>query len=285
MNPFHYAKNFFSNDFLPQQVTWAFVVFLLSLVVIMAGAVLMRHAFGEPRRSSKGAPPPAGLTVFERYEAFGRFWHWSLFGMLLALWISGFAFYAPGSVPGPVPVFGVTWLTAHLGFGVLFTIGTLTHSVHGFLGHLDPRTVWFDRHDWHELVASTRYYLGLGNEIPKGGKFGAWNKVFHTALAVLTAVMIVSGICLGLDTLGWATLDQDWQRRQRLLHDLGSWGFLVLFAAHVFWQLLKRRRPQLMAIFTGRIGADTFRANHDWDRWQPHAISQTPDAEKVEHGH
>ena len=60
MNPFHYAKSFFSNDYLPQQLTWAFGLFLLSLVAVMAGLVLIRRAFGEPRRSSTGAPPPPG---------------------------------------------------------------------------------------------------------------------------------------------------------------------------------------------------------------------------------
>jgi len=283
MNPFQYAKSFFSDDYLPQQLTWAFALFLLSLVVVMAGLVLLRRAFGAPRRSSTGAQPPPGVTAFERYEKMGRFWHWSLFGMILALWISGAAFFAPGSIPGPVPLLGLSWLFVHLAFAVLFTVGTVVHSVHGFLGHLDPRTVWFDRHDWHELVASARYYLGLGNEVPKGGKFGVWNKVFHTALIVLALIMIVSGIFLSLDTLGWAELDQNGQRRQRLLHDLGSYGFLVLIAAHVFWQLLKRRRPQLKSIFTGTISADTFTANHDWERWQPHSVSETADA-KVDHG-
>jgi hypothetical protein len=99
MNPFHYGKNFYSNLDLPQQLTWAFALLLLSLVAVMAGLVLIRRAFGEPRRSSKGALPPPGLTEVERDELMGRFWHWSLFGMILALWISGAAFYAPGSVP------------------------------------------------------------------------------------------------------------------------------------------------------------------------------------------
>ena len=120
MNPFHYAKNFFSDDYLPQQLTWAFGLFLLSLVAVMAGLVLIRRAFGEPRRSSTGAPPPPGLTLFERYEIGARLWHLGLVGILLALWISGAAFYAPGIVPGPVPVLGMTWLFVHLGFGVLF---------------------------------------------------------------------------------------------------------------------------------------------------------------------
>jgi hypothetical protein len=44
MNPFHYAKSVFSNEYLPQQVTWWFAVFLLSLVLVMAGVVL-----GSPR--------------------------------------------------------------------------------------------------------------------------------------------------------------------------------------------------------------------------------------------
>ena len=270
MNPFRYAKNFFSNAYLPQQVTWEFAVLLLSLVAVMAGLVLIRRAFGGPRRSSTGALPPPGLANVERYEMMGRFWHWSLFAMILALWISGAAFFAPGSVV-PLPL--VSWLTVHLGVGLLFIVGTVVHSFHGFLSHLDPRTVWFDRHDWHELVANARYYLGLGREIPKLGKFGVWNKVFHTALALLALIMIVSGISLSLDTLGWVAIDQNWQRRQRLIHDLGTYGFLALLAAHVFWQILKSRRAQLKSIFTGMISAETFTANHDWDRWKPHVPS------------
>jgi cytochrome b subunit of formate dehydrogenase len=245
--------------------------------------VLIRRAVGEPRRSSTGALPPPGLTYIERYEVMGRFWHWSLFGMLLALWISGAAFYSPGSVPA-LPL-GISWLFVHLAMAILFTVGSFVHSIHGFIGHLDPRTVWFDRHDWQELVASARYYLGLTPEVPKLGKFGVWNKVFHTALAVLALIMIISGISLSLDTLGWASIDQNWQRRQRLLHDFGSYGFLVVLAAHVFWQLLKSRRAQLRSIFTGKIPVETFSANHDWDRWQPHAASPDAETGKVDDGH
>jgi cytochrome b subunit of formate dehydrogenase len=107
--------------------------------------------------------------------------------------------------------------------------------------------------------------------------------VFHVALFLLALIMIVSGISLSLNTLGWAEVDQNWQRRQRLLHDLGSYGFLVLVVGHVFWQLLKSR-AQLKAMVTGTIDADTFSSNHDWDRWKPDVVSQTADAGKVDHG-
>jgi cytochrome b subunit of formate dehydrogenase len=145
------------------------------------------------------------------------------------------------------------------------------------------RTMWFDRHDWRQLVASARYYLGLPHEIPKLGKYAVSSKVFHIMLVLLALVMIVSGICLTLNTLGWAEMDQNWQRRQRLLHDFGSYAFLVLVAGHVFWQLLKSR-SQLKAMVTGTIAADTFSSNHDWDRWKPHVVSQSADAGKVDHG-
>ena len=56
-----------------------------------------------------------------------------------------------------------------------------------------------------------------------------------------------------------------------------------LVVGHVFWQLLKNR-SQLMAMVSGRIAADTFSANHDWDRWKPDAVLQTADAGKVDHG-
>jgi Ni,Fe-hydrogenase I cytochrome b subunit len=177
----------------------------------------------------------------------------------------------------------MSWLLVHLALGVLFTVGILSHSIHGFASHLDPRTVWFDRHDWRELVASARYYLGLPHELPKLAKFGVWNKAFHTTIFLLALIMVVTGISLSLGTLGWADIDQNWQRRQRLLHDLGSYGFLVLIVAHVFWQLLKKRRPQLKSIVTGTIPADTYRSNHDWDRWKPDVVSPA-DGGKLDHG-
>jgi cytochrome b subunit of formate dehydrogenase len=281
MNPFHYAKSFFSDDYLPQQLTWAFGLFLLSLVMVMAGLVLIRRAFGVPRRSSTGTPPPPGLTVFERYEIGARLWHVGLVGILLALWISGAAFYAPGIIPGPVPVLGMSWLFVHLAFGLLFIFGIVFHMIKAPL--VGGRTMWFDRDDWRQLVAGARYYLGLPHELPKLGKYAVSSKVFHVLLVLLALIMIVSGISLSLDTLGWAEIDQSWQRRQRLLHDLGSYGFLALVVGHVFWQLLKNR-SQLMAMVTGTIAADTFSANHDWDRWKPDVVSQTADAGKVSHG-
>jgi hypothetical protein len=128
MNPFHYAKNFFSDDYLPQHLTWAFALFLLSLVAVMAGLVLIRRAFGQPRCSSRGAVPPPSIVIFQRHEAMGRFRHWSLFGLVLALWISGAAFYAPGSVPGPLPILGLSWLFVHLAFALLFTVGSFIAS-------------------------------------------------------------------------------------------------------------------------------------------------------------
>jgi cytochrome b subunit of formate dehydrogenase len=281
MNPFHYAKNFFNDDYLAQQLTWAFGLFLLSLVAVMAGVVLIRRAFGEPRRSSTGALPPSDVATFERYEIGARLWHAGVFGILLALWISGAAFYAPGIVPGPVPVLGMSWLFVHLAFGVMFILGIVVHMIKAPLA--GGRTMWFDRGDWHQLVAGVRYYLGLPHQLPKLGKYGVSSKVFHVALVLLALIMIVSGISLSLDTLGWVAIDQSWQRRQRLLHDLGSYGFLALVAAHVFWQLLKSRSER-KAMVTGTIAADTFSSNHDWDRWKPGAVSRAADTGRVDYG-
>jgi len=281
MNPFHNAKSFFSNEYLPQQLTWAFAVFLLWLVVVMAGVVMTRYAFGKPRRSSRGAPPPPGVAVVERYEIGARLWHFGVFGLLLALWISGAAFYSPGIIPGPVPLLGVSWLLAHLALALMFMLGIVVHAIKA--GVVDLRSMLFDKHDWHEMVASARYYLGRPYELPKLGKYGVTNKVFHVALILLALTMVVSGIILSLDTLGWAKIDQNFHRQQRLLHDLGSYGFLVLVVAHVFWQLLKRI-PQLKAMVTGTIAANTFSSNHDWNRWKPHVVSRTPNSGKVDDG-
>jgi cytochrome b subunit of formate dehydrogenase len=280
MEPFRYAKSFYENEPLAQQLTWGFVFLLLSLVVLMAGVVLIRRAFGKPLRSSKGALPPPGVATVERYEIGARLWHFGVLGLLLALWISGLAFFAPGTVFSPLPL-GLTWLYAHLMFGAMFIGGAVFHAIKA--GYVDLRSMLFDRRDWQELVANTRYYLGQPSELPKLGKYGVTSKLFHVALILVALTMIVSGIILSLDTLGWAEIDQDTHRQQRLLHDLGSAGFLVLIAGHVFWQFLKRR-AQAKAIVTGTIAADTFSANHDWNRWKPHVVSKTAAAGKDDDG-
>lgn len=272
MNPFEYDKNFYSDAFLAQQLTWAFGLLLVSLVVVMAGLVLIRRAFGPPRRSTKGAPLPPGIATVERYEIGARLWHWGLVGILGALWISGAAFYAPGIIPGPVPILGITWLLVHLAFAAFFLIGLLVHVIKAPLA--GGRTMLFDRQDWHQFVSGVRYYLGLPHELPKLGKYAVSSKVFHLGLIVLGAIMIISGISLTLDTMGWATVDQNWQRRQRLLHDFGSYGFLALVIGHVFWQLLKRWAQQ-RAMVVGTITAETFRENHDWNRWKPDVVTDT----------
>jgi cytochrome b subunit of formate dehydrogenase len=265
MNPFHYDKNYFSDEYLPQQVTWEFGLLLLSLVVLMIGLVLLRRSFGKPRRSTQGATPPAGAT-FERYEIGARLWHVGLVGILGALWISGAAFYYPGIISGPVPVLGISWLLVHLAFGVFFMLGLVVHMIKAPIA--GGKTMWFERGDWQQLVQGVRYYLGLPHEQPKLGKYAISSKIFHICLILLTAIMIVSGISLSLGTLGWAVIDQDWQRWQRLLHDIGSYGFLVLVVGHVFWQFLKSR-AQMKAMVTGTIDSDTFSAHHDWNRWKP----------------
>jgi cytochrome b subunit of formate dehydrogenase len=279
MNPFRYAKNFFSDDFLPQQVILATAILLLAIVLVMAGLVLIRRAFGLPRHSSSGAPPPPGLASFERYEIGARLWHIGLVGILGALVISGAAFFAPGIIPGPVPVLGLSWLFVHLAFAVMLMGGTVVHIIKVL--RLDPGQMWFDRRDWPQLMAGVRYYVGRPHELPKLGKYSVWSKVFHVLLVLLTLVMVVSGISLTLDTLGWAQIDQNWQRKQRLLHDLGTYGFVALIVGHVFWQLLKSR-AQLMAMITGKVAVDTFTAHHDWDRWKPDALG--PDGRKVGDG-
>lgn len=280
MNPLRYAKNFFSDEYLAQQLTWTFGLFLLSLVAVMAGVVLMRRAFSEPRRSSTGTLPPPGHAVFERFEIGARLWHWGLFGLIVGLLISGAAFYAPGSIP-TVPLLPLSWLWVHLGLAVMFMAGIAVHIVKA--ASVDLQSMLFDRRDWGELAANVRYYLGMPHEIPKLGKYGVSSKAFHVSLILLALIMVVSGISLSLGTLGWADVDQNWQRQQRLLHDFGSYGFLAVFVAHAFWQFLKKRRPQLKSMVTGNIAADTFRSNHTWDRWKPHVISKSAEAGKVDH--
>ena len=172
---------------LPQQLTWALGLLLLSLVAVMAGLVLIRRAFGKPRRSSTGVPPPPGVGIVERYEIGARLWHFGVSRTASGALDFRRRVLRSRERTGPVPLLGVSWLFVHLACGLLFMLGIVVHAVKA--GLVDLRSMLFDRRDWHELMASTRYYLGRPYELPKLGKYASVEQcVFHVALILLALI-------------------------------------------------------------------------------------------------
>jgi cytochrome b subunit of formate dehydrogenase len=242
---FNQARDYYTASPVAQKLAWEVGVALLFLVVAFIGFHLFRRAFGTPRYEVKGTPPPAGATTIRRYAIGGLLYHWGIFGVMVLLLVSGAAVFAW--------VF-IAFVLVHIGIAIFDT------GLHNMLFH---------RGDGHDLMRRVGYYLGGHGRLPKHGKFDVLQKTYHLLLILFALVMIVTGISLFLNSEMFATLDANWLRWQRLLHDIFAFLFLAVIVAHVYLRLLGQRRAKLASIFTGNLSRAEFEREHDWRRWQP----------------
>lgn len=111
--------------------------------------------------------------------------------------------------------------------------------------------------------------------LPKEGKFLAVEKVFSfTPLAILTFVVVLTGLikagryffAVPVDVLAWAT----W------LHDLSTWGALIVVGAHlaaIF--LVPRNWPGMRAMVRGTTSLKL--AEHEFPAWADEAKQAGPE--------
>ena len=96
MSFFDYAHDVYSHASLPQKLAWEMGVALIFLVIAIMGFCILRRGLGSPVPRDEGAPPPAGVKSFERWELGARLYHWGNFLIISGLLISGAAFFFPG---------------------------------------------------------------------------------------------------------------------------------------------------------------------------------------------
>jgi formate dehydrogenase subunit gamma len=265
---FERARDYYTADPIAQKLAWEIGIALLFLIVAFIGFHLFRRAFGTPSYEATGKAPPAGPGKFRRYTVGGRLYHWGILGVMLLQLISGAAFYFPGDVFSLKGVIGVSWLLLHVVFAWIFIAFVLVHIGYAIFD-TGLHNMLYHRGDGHDLMRRISYYLGGRRRLPKVGKFDAVQKTYHLLLILFALVMIVTGISLFLSSELFATLDADWLRWQRLLHDIFAFLFLAVIIAHVYLRLLGQHRAKLASMFTGNLPRETFEREHDWSRWQP----------------
>jgi cytochrome b subunit of formate dehydrogenase len=264
----------YSTDYYDQlvavQILPATLKIFLWSIVFLAAVYLVRRAIALPAFTE--ASRPAGTGYVERYEVGARLYHWGgVFILMAALAASGLALYSPGTMPaGPV-----SWLRFHELCAGLFIIGVLLHIGFSTLQG-DPWSMWFDRHDWRDLLQMSGYLLGQTGDYPHFGKYDIVQKIYHLLLAALVAALIVSGSFLTLNAEVLMTLSHDSMRRQRLIHDASSFLIVGMIMMHAYLRLLKANWPTLVSMFTGTISLEYFRRHHDYERWSPPVL---PDGE------
>jgi len=259
---FRYSTDYHGQLVAVQILPLTIRIFLWSIVV-MAAFYAIRRAAGVPVQ--RAAAVPAGAGSVERYEVGARLYHWGgVFVLMAALAASGLALYAPGTMP-EAPL---SWLRLHELFAGLFIIGVLLHI--GFsLTQGEARSMWFERRDWKDLSQMSGYLFGRRGDYPHFGKYDVIQKLYHFALAVFVAALIVSGALLSLNAEVLVTFSHNRMRWQRLIHDTSSLAVIGMVMAHAYLRLLKANWPTLVAMFTGSVPKAYFRRHHDYQRWTP----------------
>jgi formate dehydrogenase gamma subunit len=268
MSFFDYARDFYSSYWLPQKLAWEMGLALIFLVIAFAGFHLLRRGLGAPLPRDEGAPPPAGVAAFERWELGARLYHWGNFLIISGLLLSGAAFFFPGMVLGLQPLVGFSWLLLHVILAGLFIVGIILHIIFAIL-RSNVSDMWFERRDWRDMRLIARYYVGASDSIPKYGKYDVWQKLYHAFITLLAIVMIGTGVSLFISSEILDTLGANWMRNQRLIHDIGAFLYVAAIIGHIYMRLVKLNWPKLVAMVTGRLSASDFRKAHDWNRWRP----------------
>lgn len=269
---FDEARDYYTASPVAQKLSWEIGVAVLFLVVAFIGYHLLRRAFGTPQYSAEGAAPPAGAARFPRYAVGGRLYHWGMFGVMVLLLLSGAAFFFPGGVFSLNGAIGVPWLLLHVIFAWIFIAFVLVHIGYAIFD-TGLHNMLFQAGDGRDLATRVKYYLGSHAALPKTGKFDVFQKVYHLLLILFALVMVATGISLFLSSEMFATLNGDWLRWQRLLHDIFAFLFLAVIVGHIYLRLVRARRAKLVSMVTGSLSREAFEREHDWAAWQPESTA------------
>lgn len=261
MELFRYARDYYG-DWLPVQLLESTAWLLVWAVVLFAGIHRLRRSAGEPQATEAGGEQ---TTVSgEKYELGARLYHWGNFVVVTMLAVSGVALFAPRSLRSAL----FSWLLIHEIFAGLYLVGLLAH-IFAALRRGEPRAMWFERRDLADLKTMAANFFGRTPKYPRFGKYDPWQKIYHALLALLSLLLIVSGVYLFLSAEALADFSRDWLRWQRLIHDVSAFGFIAVIIGHIYFGLLRVNWANLAAICTGKLSATYFRLRHSSERWQP----------------
>jgi Ni/Fe-hydrogenase 1 B-type cytochrome subunit len=260
MSLFRYGRDFYT-DAAAQQLLPAAAWLLVALVGAVIAVHMVRRSAGHPTSSAPAGTLAPDARVL-RYEIGARLYHWVNALLLIGLAVSGVALFSPGSLGG------ISWLLLHEIVAVLFILALALHIVVA-PARGEGRSMWFESRDLRDLRIMTANFLGRTRDYPAFGKYDPLQKIFHAFLTLVSAGVIVSGVCLFLNAEVWATFSHRWMRTMRIVHDIGAFAFIAVVIAHVYFAVIRVNWPQLVSMITGRLRGSNFNRYHDVHRWRP----------------
>ena len=230
---------------------------LLWLVIVAAFFVIVLHGIYEARQERGELPSSEGERV-QRHQKTDRILHWIMAFSMFALLITGI-----------LPIVGVkfAWLSLHWMSGLLLTAIVILHILRSIFVK-DLKSVAISAADLREGLDASK----------KPGKYSVAQKGMHTAVTVVTLVVIATGLIM------FAMLDTPWWDRTNslsesalgwtfFLHGLSTLALVGLISLHVYFALRPEKLFYLRSMFSGWISKDELSANHDPERWAPDETS------------
>lgn len=226
---------------------------LLWLAIVVPFILIALHAVYHAIRKRSGRPSSEGERV-SRHDRIDRIFHWIMAVSVFALLITGI-----------FPIIGLnfSWLTLHWVAGIVLTLVVAFHIVRSLFWQ-DLKSMWIAPSDLKELSDASH----------KPGKYSLAQKGMHAAVAVLTLLVIASGLVMFalIDTPWWErsnALPEDTLGLVFLLHGLSTLALITLICLHVYFGLRPEKLFYLRSMVSGWISRDELAANHDPKRWAP----------------
>jgi len=270
--PVHLQDGAHSGDIDSVAVRWVRWIYL-PLILLVIGGMLLHNAV---IWRSKAVARRKMMNPFMTRMTVNQCWqHLVLLTSFIVLVITGFALKFPD-----------TWFAHTLGMGE--NLRGIIHRIAGvvligagfyhifYLARLSEgrrllRDMAPSRKDAFDVVAAMRYYLGLGGEKPKFGRFSYaekaeyWAMVWGTALMGLTGVMIWAKVWVG-DTLArwWVDVATAVHFYEAILATLAIfvWHFYqVFFDPDIY--------PMNWAWWDGKMPVEHYKHEHELDTESP----------------
>lgn len=243
-----YKHDVWGNEVL-RGVSWD----LLWLVIVAAFFVIILHGIYEARQERGKAPSSEGKRL-QRHQKIDRIFHWVMAASMFALLITGI-----------MPIVGVkfVWLPLHWISGLLLTAIIILHILRSIFSK-----------DLSSVVINAADLQAPFDDSKKTGKYSLAQKGIHAAFAVVTLIVIVSGLYMFamLDTPWWGRTN--WMSESALgwtffLHGASTLALVGLISLHIYFALRPEKLFYLRSMLRGWISEEELSANHDPDLWAP----------------
>jgi cytochrome b subunit of formate dehydrogenase len=253
---------------------WAAAIILFFAAVFAIHFI--RRAYRQPKRVG-GTPVEIPGNKVKAFDIVQRVFHWSLFGILGLVMLSGVAIFAPGTFNSLLQAFGAVGTTAqatqvdvawHTDMLWLLLGLVVIHVVWDIVVARGTKTIIPFKADFGDTMTRVKGFFGFGPSVqPRHGKYDAFMKIFHWGLTLCIVILGISGIYLWNPYGLFPAITPAFESTMRLLHDIFAFLLIGLVAGHIYFAVLPVNWPVLRMMFLGNISGETY--NHDFDskRW------------------